>query len=163
LGTKRKCAYCGENSALTNEHVFPECFRKTFDAISFAKTQSGDKAVFSALEIGDVCSLCNNARLSPLDTYLCSLNDKYFVNLVHSGDRVRFQYDYDLLLRMLPKIGYNVARASQDRCAGARDSFTWRSKPTRTAARLGMRLLILKASAEGSCGSSPLREKIVKG
>jgi hypothetical protein len=46
-----------------------------------------------------------------LDTYPCSLNDKYFVNLVHSGDRVRFQYDYDLLLRMLLKIGYNVARA----------------------------------------------------
>jgi hypothetical protein len=113
MGAKkaRSCAYCGRISALTNEHVFPECFRKTFEAISIAKTPSGDRAIYSALEIHDVCARCNNGPLSKLDTYLCTLNDNYFSNIVHPGDCVRFEYDFDLLLKMLLKIGFNVARA----------------------------------------------------
>jgi hypothetical protein len=111
MNTEKKCAYCGRSSDLTNEHVFPECFRKTFGAISIAKTPSGEKAILSALEIGDVCGTCNSGPLSKLDTYLCALNDKYFSKVIHAGDCVRFEYDVDLLLRMLLKIGYNVARA----------------------------------------------------
>lgn len=109
--TKRTCAYCGEGSDLTNEHVFPECFRKTFGAISTAKTSTGEKAITSALEIGDVCARCNSGPLSQLDAYLCGLNDEYFSKIVHPGGRIRFIFDFDLLLRMLLKLGYNVARA----------------------------------------------------
>jgi hypothetical protein len=109
--TMRKCAYCGQGSDLTNEHVFPECFRRTFEAVSIAKTPAGEKAILSALEIHDVCARCNAGSLSQLDAYLCTLNDKYFSKIVRPGDRVRFEYDFDLLLRMLLKIGYNVARA----------------------------------------------------
>lgn len=111
MNTKRICAYCSHESDLTNEHVFPECFRRTFDAISIAKTPSGEKAILSALEIHDVCGRCNSGPLSQLDSYLCSLNDKYFSKIVHAGDHVRFEYDFDLVARMLLKIGYNVARA----------------------------------------------------
>ena len=111
MNTGRTCAYCGQGSELTNEHVFPECFRKTFEPISTAKTPTGEKAILSGLEIHDVCARCNSGPLSQLDTYLCALNDKYYSKIVRPGDRVRFQYDFDLLLRMLLKIGYNVARA----------------------------------------------------
>jgi hypothetical protein len=107
----RKCAYCGAGSNLTNEHVFPECFRKTFEAITAAKTPTGDKAIPSALEIHDVCARCNNGPLSKLDTYLCAINLEYFSKIAHAGDHVRFRYDVDLLFRMVLKIGYNVARA----------------------------------------------------
>ena len=105
------CAYCGQGSDLTNEHVFPECFRKTFESITPTKTHTGEKAILSALEIRDVCARCNSGPLSRLDTYLCELNDLYFSKIVHAGDRIRFRYESDLLLRMLLKIGYNVARA----------------------------------------------------
>jgi hypothetical protein len=109
--TARTCVYCGHGSNLTNEHVFPECFRETFEPISTAKTPTGEKAILSALEIRHVCARCNSGPLSQLDTYLCALNDKYFSKIVRPGDRVRVQYDFDLLLRMLLKISYNVVRA----------------------------------------------------
>jgi hypothetical protein len=105
------CVFCGQRSRLTSEHVFPECFRKTFESITPTKTPTGEKAILSALEIRDVCARCNSGPLSRLDTYLCELDDKYFSRIVRRGDRIRFQYDFDLLLRVLLKIGYNVARA----------------------------------------------------
>jgi len=109
--TERACAYCGHGSDLTNEHVLPKCFRKTFKAITTAKTPAGEKAILADLEIHDVCSGCNHGPLSRLDTYLCELNDKYFLKIVRPGDHVRFEFDFDQLLRVLLKIGYNVARA----------------------------------------------------
>lgn len=111
MGNGRACAYCGQVAELTNEHVFPDCFQKTFEPITPTKTPTGEKAILSALEIHDVCARCNNGPLSRLDTYLCELNDLYFSKVVRAGDRIRFQYDFDLLLRMLLKIGYNVGRA----------------------------------------------------
>jgi len=104
------CAYCGQGADLTSEHVFPECFRKTFESITPTKTPTGEKAILSALVIRDVCARCNSGPLSRLDTYLCELNDLYFSKIVHAGGRIRFQYELDLLLRMLLKISYNVAR-----------------------------------------------------
>lgn len=108
---KRNCAYCGSGDNLTNEHVFPDCFQKTFEPITPTRTPTGEKAILTALEIHDVCDRCNNGPLSRLDTYLCELNDLYFSKIVHPGDCIRFRYDFDALLRMLLKIGYNVARA----------------------------------------------------
>ena len=45
-----------------------------------------------------------------LDAYVCSLYDRYFRVLVRSGE-IKFEYDFNLLLRWLLKIGYNSARA----------------------------------------------------
>jgi hypothetical protein len=111
MGKRPVCAYCGGEGDLTNEHVFPHCFQKAFEAITPAKTPFGEKAILGALLVGDVCAPCNNERLSSLDAYLCELNDVYFSRIVRPGDCVRFRYDFDLLLRVLLKIGYNVARA----------------------------------------------------
>ena len=108
---RRHCAYCGRINDLTNEHVFPDCFQKTFKPITPTKTLAGEKAILSALKIHDVCGRCNSGPLSRLDAYLCELNDSYFSKIVRPGACIRFRYDFDLLLRMLLKIGYNVARA----------------------------------------------------
>jgi hypothetical protein len=109
----RKCAYCGSPGNLSKEHIFPRCIceRSGGALFSIARTKAGDKAVQSELTIGDVCTKCNNGPLSALDAYICGLHDKYFKTIVHPGDRVLFKYDFDLLLRWLLKIGYNVARA----------------------------------------------------
>ena len=79
--------------------------------VTIARTKAGDKAVNAELKIRDVCTVCNNGPLSTLDTYICQLHDKYFNTLVRPGDRLRFSYDFDLLLRWLLKTGYNAARA----------------------------------------------------
>lgn len=108
---RRKCSYCQQTSVLTNEHVFPECFSKTFNAITTTVTPTGEKAIASDLQIGDVCAICNNEKLSQLDIYLCYLNDLYFSKIIHAGDRVKFAHEPDKTLRTLLKIGFNVARA----------------------------------------------------
>lgn len=107
----RTCAFCGVGKELTNEHVFPDCLQKTFEPITPTTTPAGEKAILSALEIHDVCALCYNGPLSQLDTHFCELNDLYFSKILKPGNRIRFQYDFDLLLRILLKISYNVARA----------------------------------------------------
>jgi hypothetical protein len=91
--------------------VFPECFQKSLELIATAKSKTGEKAVGSAIEVHDVCATCNNQDLSPLDDYFCQLNSQYFSKIVRPGDSVRFQYDFDLLLRSLLKIVYNAARS----------------------------------------------------
>jgi hypothetical protein len=79
--------------------------------IPVARTPAGDKAVGGELTIGDVCKRCNNGRLGSLDNYVCGLHDRFFKTIVHSGDRVDFRFDLELLLRWLLKTGYNIARA----------------------------------------------------
>jgi len=108
---KRSCAYCDGTKELTNEHVIPECYLKTLGpTISIVKTPTEDQAIPNAQEIGDVCAVCNNGPLSLLDTYLASLSQQHFSKIVHPGDRIRFSYDFDQLLRLVLKLGYNVAR-----------------------------------------------------
>lgn len=110
--SEKNCAYCGLDTTLTNEHVFPDCFLRAIPPfLSIAKTPQGDKAIIADLQLRDVCGDCNNKLLSVLDTYFCELNSQFFSHIVRSGDRVRFQYDFDLLLRSLLKICYNTTRA----------------------------------------------------
>ena len=103
---KRSCAYCDGTTDLTNEHVIPECYVKTLGpTISIVRTSTEDKAIPNAQEIGDVCAVCNNGPLSLLDTYLASLSQQYFSKIVHPGDRIRFSYGFDQLLRLVLKLG----------------------------------------------------------
>ena len=111
MSKRRSCAFCGKETTLTKEHVFPDCFQKTFEPITPTTTPAGEKAILGALEVRDVCASCNSGPLSWLDTYFCKLNDLYFSKIVGPGDRIDFRYDFDVLLRALLKIGYNVARA----------------------------------------------------
>jgi hypothetical protein len=108
---KRSCAYCDGTTELTNEHVIPYCYIKTLGpTIAIVKTATEDKAIQNAQEIGDVCAVCNNGPLSLLDTYLALLSQKYFSKIVRPGDRIRLRYDFHQLLRLVLKLGYNVAR-----------------------------------------------------
>jgi hypothetical protein len=111
MGTGRRCAYCDATGDLTNEHVIPDFYHNAFgETISIVKTQTEEKAISSPQEIKDVCANCNNVVLSRLDSYLADLTKKYFSTIVQPGDRVRFEYDFDFLLRALLKVAYNVAR-----------------------------------------------------
>jgi hypothetical protein len=111
VNTVRSCVYCGRGTDLTNEHVIPECYHEASgETISIVQTPTEDKAIPNPQEIGDVCATCNSGPLSRLDSYFAALNKEYFAAIVYPGDRIRFRYDLDLLLRFMLKIGYNVAR-----------------------------------------------------
>lgn len=158
----RVCVFCGSRTHLTDEHVVPDCFQKTFEGIAIAKTPKGDKAIMSAQEIHDVCAECNNGPLSQLDQYLCDLNDKFFSRIVRPGDCIQFEYDFDLLLRMLLKIGYNVARTRKWPLNKWQSSaeYVLNGSPSPTGIRLFLQLLIPTPAKSTSLPVSPGTDEI---
>jgi hypothetical protein len=145
MGTGRKCAYCDTTENLTNEHVIPDFYHKAFgEAISIVKTQTEEKAISNPQEIGDVCANCNNVTLSRLDSYLAALTNKYFSTIVQPGNRVRFEYDFDVLLRVLLKVAYNVARTRNWPIAVFQEAreFILGKKPCPSGLRIFLQLLV---------------------
>ncbi|ROZ72087.1 hypothetical protein [Ramlibacter sp. WS9] len=61
--------------------------------------------------IKDVCAHCNNVLLSKLDSYLASLYDAHFHQILLPGEQASISYDHELLLRALLKVSFNSARA----------------------------------------------------
>lgn len=105
----KKCSYCGKESKLTKEHIWPKCIIKRAPELEMKYLQSQNKVFTRELMIADVCSDCNNTKLSHLDSYICGLYDQYFGNF-REKENFEFAYNYDLLLRSLLKITYNSSR-----------------------------------------------------
>ena len=106
----RKCAYCLQNKKLTKEHIWPKCIINRMPELGLKFLDSKKIVTDSELVISDVCSECNNKHLSPLDSYICSLYDKYFINFIEEKRPFIFEYNYDLLLRTFLKITFNSSR-----------------------------------------------------
>lgn len=109
------CAYCGSIESLTREHLWPTALhRRVMEARQeknslFWLARIG-KEIASEPTVRDVCALCNNARLSVLDDYICDAFDRFFVHKVERHTKVEFEYDYHLLKRWLLKTCFNSAR-----------------------------------------------------
>lgn len=114
------CAYCGKTRKLTREHILPDCIQRRTDDYDLQYVSAAEtKLVGGDPTVRDVCSYCNNSRLTVLDSYLCGLWDSHFRYFSSGQERVEFRYDFDLLTRSLLKICFNSARAnrSYDRSA----------------------------------------------
>ncbi|UMQ44131.1 hypothetical protein MKS83_10630 [Chryseobacterium sp. Y16C] len=106
----KKCSYCGKESKLTKEHIWPKCIIKRAPELNMKYLESQKKVFSRELVISDVCSDCNNTKLSYLDAYICQLYDRYFKFFKDKRETFEFECDYDLLLRSLLKITYNSSR-----------------------------------------------------
>ena len=106
----KRCTYCGKESKLTKEHIWPKGLVKRMPELDAKYLKSTNKFFTSDLIISDVCADCNNIKLSMLDNYLCKLYDIYFKTYIENEDEIIFNYDYELLLRSLLKITYNLSR-----------------------------------------------------
>jgi hypothetical protein len=107
----RLCAYCDTAAPMTREHVWPACFLERFGRRVAKFSVRASKVHGADYVVRDVCTECNSKRLAELDSYFCTLHDKYFAELRDFNAVVRFEYDFDLLARALLKIAYNTARA----------------------------------------------------
>ena len=107
-----KCAYCGYVGKLSKEHVWPSGFLKKHKGNSAHYSPKSGKVHGGDYIVSDVCEHCNNNKLSPLDSYFCKLDDLYFSNPRGFNEEVIFEYEYDLLARILLKIAYNTARSA---------------------------------------------------
>lgn len=104
------CSYCDHKRKLTKEHIWPKCIINRMPELEAKYIGNQDKFTSAELVVRDVCAECNNTKLSKLDDYLCFLYDKYFKYYVEEIDNLTFEYNYELLLRVLLKITYNNAR-----------------------------------------------------
>ncbi|WP_439697430.1 hypothetical protein ACFGVS_03245 [Mucilaginibacter sp. AW1-7] len=110
MSKPRICAYCQKPGKLTKEHIWPNCLITRMPELQVNYLKSRQLFTSSDLVIADVCATCNNKKLSPLDTYFCSLYDQYFNTYQEDTTPFKFAYNYDLLLRSLLKITYNSSR-----------------------------------------------------
>ena len=105
----RRCAYCGNEGQLTNEHVFPAFITKISAQKKLTYMNGINHYFIDQPTIKDVCKTCNCGVLSHLDNYGKSLSETYFLKTINNN--IRFEYYYDILLRWLLKIIYNGSRA----------------------------------------------------
>lgn len=114
----RCCAYCGAEGPLTREHLWPASLRRRLikaneqSSVWLAKI---NKEFAADPTIRDVCSVCNNIRLSSLDNYISELFDQSFIHIPQRYEHVIFDYDYHRLKRWLLKICFNSARISSSK------------------------------------------------
>lgn len=109
------CAFCGLSGTMTREHLWPAALHERLLA---ANNQSQnafwlrrlDKPIAAEPQVRDVCARCNNGVLSELDTYICELFDRSFVDMPARDEWISFDYDYHRLKRWLLKVSYNSAR-----------------------------------------------------
>jgi hypothetical protein len=112
----RECAYCGQVTPLTREHVVPRFLYDHVDRNTRGNIGSWNENtktyVGGELKVKDVCARCNNGVLSELDAHgkeslkVNSLLSELYVN------RLYLKYNYHRLLRWLLKIQFNADRAS---------------------------------------------------
>lgn len=106
----RKCSYCDKEEKLTKEHIWPKCIVNRMPELEMKYLDIKQIVINSELIISDVCSDCNNNKLSVLDNYICSVYDRYFKYYQEKKKSFLFEYNYELLLRSLLKITYNSSR-----------------------------------------------------
>lgn len=105
------CVYCGRETKGTREHIissgvldlFPECFM-TFDG-------EREKLYPSDPVVKDVCAVCNNKRISYIDTYANNIIQKQFVKMYEKDDELIFEYDLTLVQKMCLKYAFNDLRS----------------------------------------------------
>ena len=112
-----KCAYCGQETKGTKEHIissaildlFPECYL-TFDN-ERQKVHQADPMV------KDVCAVCNNQKISYIDSYAKRFIGQYFTQSYSENDTVEIEYDYVMIQKMLLKYAFNDMRSHHYDCS----------------------------------------------
>ncbi len=108
----KKCAFCGQEKKLAKEHVWPGCFMDRVGRNAAHYSPKSGNVHGSDYVVRDVCFECNNIHLSELDNYFCGLYDRQLSIPLGADEEVEFDYNYDLLCRVLLKIAYNTARSA---------------------------------------------------
>ena len=112
-----KCAYCGKEAKGTREHIiscaildlFPECCA-TVDPVR--------KIMYEAdPTIKDVCSECNNNKISYIDKYAKDFIGRYFVQKYNEYDNVQIEFNYTMIQKILLKYAFNDMRSQKADCS----------------------------------------------
>ena len=103
------CAYCNPPRPLTREHVWSNVLLRMYEPDANLTTDPHRQKVYEAdPQLKDVCSDCNNVKLSPADTAVGEFAQRHLVKPIPSGTSI------DLanvnLARWALKTSYNIER-----------------------------------------------------
>jgi len=111
----KNCAYCGQATKLTREHIFPRFLYELCPNQLTGHNAAADKVTSSERVISDVCEKCNAGPLCALDSYGRRYFDQNSLQSTYTtAKRTAIIYDYHLLLRWLLKISFNSYRTIHD-------------------------------------------------
>jgi hypothetical protein len=105
------CAYCGKNGKKTSEHIISRGVLELFTECNYTYNNNLKKVYQSEPVVNDVCSDCNNKKLTYIDAYATEFVKEYFMKDYEPNCNVLVNYDYNLLSKMLIKYAFNDSRA----------------------------------------------------
>lgn len=108
------CAYCNEEKDKTKEHIISSAVLKLFPDSFLTHDERRGNLYEDEPVISDVCSECNNHKLSYIDSYASNIIKKYFVQKYSIEEDVLFEYDYTMLQKMLMKYAFNDLRSIKE-------------------------------------------------
>lgn len=109
-----RCAYCKEEKKLTKEHIISDGILELFPECDLTIDRENDRYYKSDPVIKDVCSNCNNNRLTYIDSYAKSIVENYFIDKYKKDDVVELKYDFSMIEKMLLKFTFNAMRANSE-------------------------------------------------
>ncbi|MEJ8555328.1 hypothetical protein [Tepidibacter sp. Z1-5] len=108
------CAYCKKEKDKTKEHIISDSVLQLFPECDLTYDEIRKKHYKADPIIKDVCSDCNNTKLSYIDEYAKNIISKYFIDEYDASDSLEFEYKYDEFLKVLMKYTYNDLRSHND-------------------------------------------------
>lgn len=118
------CAYCQKNKKATREHIIPSSIIDLFPELELAFRSENDYFEGEAV-IKDVCSKCNNEKLSKLDKFGKNIVKDYFIKNYKKNDTIEFEYKFNFLSRWLMKLAYNSDRTYKRNVKHFRDNIDY--------------------------------------
>lgn len=107
------CAYCNKERKATKEHIIPAGILDIFPECDLSYSVKYDKHFKGDAVIKDVCEVCNNEKLSDLDSYGREIIMEHFSDEDFGRNSYyEFSFDYHNLARWIMKIAYNDARSN---------------------------------------------------
>ncbi|MBU5676820.1 hypothetical protein KQI88_10355 [Alkaliphilus sp. MSJ-5] len=108
------CAYCKEDKNSSKEHIISDSVLELFPECDLTIDSVRNRQYKADPVIKDVCSNCNNNRLSYIDGYAKHMISQYFAKAYEQDDTLEFEYEYDKLLKVLMKFTYNDLRSHKN-------------------------------------------------
>lgn len=111
------CAYCGQEAKGTKEHIISSGILDLFPECYFTVDEAREKIYQSDPTVSDVCADCNNNKLSYIDSYAKDFISKYFISSYKDNDKVKIEFNYCMIQKMLLKYAYNDLRSHKEDCS----------------------------------------------
>nr|DAL55986.1 MAG TPA_asm: restriction endonuclease [Caudoviricetes sp.] len=106
-----KCAYCGNEGKRSKEHIISKSVLDLFKECNI--TFDNNRVYKAEPMIRDVCTECNNKRISYIDKYAKCFISKFFLKEYEKETFLKVDFDYVMLQKVFLKYIFNDLRSKK--------------------------------------------------